>query len=267
MCLTAGNLSTGSRQTQRGYPIRFPAKSPLKCFVRSPTGKFGMRNPHLGGDLSQEKAHFECVILRPGCAASLRYRPALRGHERATGRAQQSKKSSIGVLKMLSLKVILVAPVVLAGALVSTPSFAADKAPGSGPNPYADCGIGSALFGDTKWAAVTSNTIWDLGSTALTSATSSPETCSGKKVVAAKFISDTYSNLAEEAASGQGEHLTTVLNIMECDSANHSLANQQIRVAMKHSVSDAGYMSQPRLEKAYNLYTIITDAATATCGV
>ena len=168
---------------------------------------------------------------------------------------------------MLSLKVISAASVVLAAVLSSTASYAAEKAPGSGPNPYADCGIGSALFGDTKWAAVTSNTIWDLGSTALTSATSSPETCSGKKVVAAKFISDTYPNLAEEAASGQGEHLTTVLNIMECDSANHAGANRQIRAAMRQSVSDAGYVGQAHLEKASNLYSIINEATTAVCGV
>jgi hypothetical protein len=169
---------------------------------------------------------------------------------------------------MLSLKVILVVPVVLAAALVSAPGFAADKAPGSGPNPFTDCGIGGALFGDgPKWAAVTSNTIFDLGTTATTSATSSPETCSAKKVVAAKFIRDTYSNLAEESASGQGEHLTTVLNIMECDSANHASANRQIRASMKQSVSDAGYMGQPHLEKSYNLYSIITEVTAATCGV
>ena len=46
------------------------------------------------------------------------------------------------------------------------------KAPGSGPNPYTDCGIGAALFPNTHWAAATSNVIFDLGITAITSATS-----------------------------------------------------------------------------------------------
>ena len=49
--------------------------------------------------------------------------------------------------------------------------------PGSGPNPFSDCGIGAALFPDTSWAAVTSNITWDIGTTALTSATMSPGTC------------------------------------------------------------------------------------------
>src|SRR5688572_5993856 len=47
---------------------------------------------------------------------------------------------------------------------------AASKAPGAGPNPFSDCGIGAALFPKTGWAAVTSNVIWDIGTTALTSA-------------------------------------------------------------------------------------------------
>ena len=87
------------------------------------------------------------------------------------------------------------------------------KVAGSGPNPYSDCGIGAALFTETKWAAVTSNVIWDLGITAITSATASPETCSGKKVETAQFIIDNYDNLAEETAKGQGTHLIAMLGL------------------------------------------------------
>ena len=45
-------------------------------------------------------------------------------------------------------------------AIVTMNSFAA--------NPYTDCGIGAALFPNTNWAAVTSNVIWDAGTTAVT---------------------------------------------------------------------------------------------------
>ena len=75
------------------------------------------------------------------------------------------------------------------------PTAHAADAPGSGPNPFSDCGIGAALFPETKWAAVTSNVIWDVGTTAVASATMSPQTCSGKQAKTAAFIYHTYDSL------------------------------------------------------------------------
>ena len=57
----------------------------------------------------------------------------------------------------------------------------------SKPSPYPDCGIGAALFENNTGATI-SNVIWDLGTTALTSATASPETCEGFNPDAAAFI-------------------------------------------------------------------------------
>lgn len=144
---------------------------------------------------------------------------------------------------------------------LSTGVQAQDKTPGSGPNPYVDCGIGAALFQDTHWAAVTSNVIWDLGSTAMTSATSSPETCSRKKVAAAVFINDTYEKLAEETSRGEGEHLTTVMNIMECSAVERSAAIQATRASMGVVVSQPGYAGQARTEKAAQFFNAVQSAA------
>lgn len=168
----------------------------------------------------------------------------------------------------MQIKKHMLTTAVLAALTTSAGVFAddKDKAPGSGPNPYSDCGIGAALFPGTKWAAITSNVIWDIGLTALTSATSSPETCSGKKVEAALFIRDTYTNLAEETAAGQGEHLTTVLNIFECDGAHHAGAIKQIREAMGQSVSAPNYVDQPQLDKNADFYSIIESAVISNCA-
>ncbi|HEX5806305.1 MAG TPA: DUF3015 family protein [Macromonas sp.] len=157
------------------------------------------------------------------------------------------------------MKKAMVVTAVLMGA-----SFAAqaqDKTPGSGPNPYVDCGIGAALFQDTHWAAVTSNVIWDLGTTAITSATSSPETCSRKKVAAAMFINDTYERLAEETSRGEGEHLTTVMNIMECSPVERVAAIEATRTSMGAVVSQPGYAAQPRIEKASQFFNAVQSAA------
>jgi hypothetical protein len=141
-----------------------------------------------------------------------------------------------------------------------------EKAPaGSGPSPYTDCGIGAALFANTHWAAVTSNVIWDLGATALTSATSSPETCKGKNVQAAMFIGTSYDSLAEETAAGKGKHLTAVLNLFGCASDQHAGAIQKVRATMGKSVAAPGYARQSRIEKAGVYYNAAEQAALSSC--
>ena len=137
---------------------------------------------------------------------------------------------------------------------VATQSFAEDKKVGTGPNPYRDCGIGAALFPDTNWAAVSSNVIWDVGTTAVTSATMSPETCSGKEVVAAEFILNTYDNLIEETAQGQGEHLTTVLNIYGCESDQQPVIINGIRTKAAAGITNEAFADLSGLEKASRLY-------------
>ena len=154
-------------------------------------------------------------------------------------------------------------------AMTLTPAFADDaaKTAGSGPNPFSDCGIGAAMFSETKWAAVTSNVIWDVGTTAVTSATASPETCNGKQVVAATFINDTYEKLAEETARGEGQHLTALLNIFECGSAHQAQAIDATRKAMAGVVAQPGYATQDRTQKASRFYDVVNTAVSHTCAV
>lgn len=143
-------------------------------------------------------------------------------------------------------------------------SATAKEAQGSGPSPYVDCGIGGALFPNTHWAAITSNVIWDIGSTAITSATSSPETCNAKKVKAAMFIRDTYPNLIEETASGQGEHLIAMLQIFECSDDSHENIVKSIRAQVGQQVASAEYPSLSRLDKAAQYYNVVNSSINNT---
>lgn len=131
------------------------------------------------------------------------------------------------------------------------------KAPGSGPNPFSDCGIGAALFSETKWAAVTSNVIWDIGTTGVTSATASPETCNGKRVETAQFIIDNYDNLVEETARGEGQHLTAMLEVRGCDMAAHTAIISAVRSEMAAVVSQPGYADHNLIDKASDLYNSV----------
>ena len=135
----------------------------------------------------------------------------------------------------------------------------------AGPNPYSDCGIGAALFPNTAWAAATSNATWDLGTTAVTSATSSPETCSSGNVETAQFIIDNYDNLVEETAKGQGEHLVTLLDIRGCGGQNQQHAIQAIRSDMGAHLSSKDYSDQNPVERAFNYYSVVTSATSTSC--
>jgi hypothetical protein len=147
---------------------------------------------------------------------------------------------------------------VVAALLPLASAAAEDKTPGSGPNPYTDCGIGAALFSETHWAAVTSNIIWDLGTTALTSATGSPQTCSGKKVKTAQLIIDTYENVVEETAAGSGDHLTAMLETYGCDGSAHADIIGAIRPEVAAAVGADDYANLSRVAKAEQYYLIVT---------
>ena len=81
-------------------------------------------------------------------------------------------------------------------ALSASPAFSQEaETESSEPtveNAYTQCGIGAALFPNSGTAAAFSNAIWDFGTTALSSQTSSPSTCAGATTTAAIFIHQTH---------------------------------------------------------------------------
>lgn len=135
--------------------------------------------------------------------------------------------------------------------------FAQDKEQGSGPQPYTECGIGAQLFPNTHWAAVTSNVIWDVGTTAIISATASPETCNGKSAQAAKLIYDTYDNILEDTAKGDGEYVAALLQVYECSDDSRDALINAVRVDFRATVSDEAYVDMPKLEKAEAYFNVI----------
>jgi len=124
-------------------------------------------------------------------------------------------------------------------------------------NPWTDCGIGAMIFDNTKWAAAISNVIWDLGTTAVTSAGLSKQTCSGKNAKVAMFIGTTYANLEDETVKGDGQHLHAMLNIMNCDSAAHENIIGSVRSEFGQSLRDETYASKSSLEKAEGYYNLV----------
>ncbi|MFP5491467.1 MAG: DUF3015 family protein [Bacteriovoracia bacterium] len=138
-----------------------------------------------------------------------------------------------GSLKMLALLAVLMT--------LAAPALAAKNA-------WTQCGIGAMVFPKTGWAAMTSNMIWDLGTTGTTSSSSSESQCAGRASTAAKFIHQNYAVIEEETVVGEGAHIKTVLNILDCKNNSHDKIIKSLRTQYANGVdsvvpSDEAYFN------------------------
>ena len=146
---------------------------------------------------------------------------------------------------------------ILSLSLFSLNSFAA--------NPYTDCGIGAALFPNTSWAAVTSNVIWDAGTTAVISATASEDTCSGSSVEVAQLIHDKYDLLETDIMMGVGSNLAALSNLLQC---NNSVLPSSVAADLTKILSEDKYAKSTRVEKSSKLFDalIANQQVQASCS-
>ena len=122
---------------------------------------------------------------------------------------------------------------------------------------WRDCGIGAMIFPEIDWAAVISNIIWDLGTTATSSHVSSPDTCKGKQYESALFIHESYDNLIEETAKGKGEHLHALLDVLECTPRSQPAIIQSIRKELPGILNSEVYDELPAIRKSENYHILL----------
>ena len=160
-------------------------------------------------------------------------------------------------------------------AVLSAPVASAAESK-SKPRIYQDCGIGALVFGGLesdigKIAAVISNITWDLGTTATSSAVTSPATCRGADATAAVYIQQNLKVVQEDIARGSGEHLAAVWTIYGCSPQLRSSLTRDVREAAGPVFSDRGYHMLPIAGQAEALWSTVADAVYAapagSCGV
>jgi hypothetical protein len=160
-------------------------------------------------------------------------------------------------------KIITIVAAVAALSLASTHSFAQNSKVKL--NPWQDCGIGAMIFPDNGIVAAISNITFDLGTTAVTSASASENSCSSTRVRTARFITESLPNLEEEIVKGEGQHLTAMLNLMGCDTAQKNIASSVIRSNFSSVMSDAVYLEMDLQQKAESLFTVAENTTTSSC--
>ena len=130
-------------------------------------------------------------------------------------------------------------------------------------NPWTECGIGGAIGSlinkqpASDVIATISNLVWDLGTTATSSATLTPGLCANKKMVsAARFINDTYAILEIETVNGHGENLSALLNIVEYDKSKQTEFINSLRSSFALMVNSKEFTEIKEIEKAQAYYSI-----------
>ncbi|PKH01384.1 DUF3015 domain-containing protein [Psychromonas sp. MB-3u-54] len=159
-------------------------------------------------------------------------------------------------------KLILVAAIA-SSIIISPVTLAAKGTAQSGINPWTECGIGAMIFQDTAPAAAISNVIWDFGTTAVTSAGISQQTCEGNNVKTAMFIQQSYNNIIEETAKGSGEHITAMLDILEVNQTDRLKIMANVRAEMAEIVGQSAYTNATMIEKSKIYYNSLILNATA----
>jgi len=132
-------------------------------------------------------------------------------------------------------------------------------------NAFSQCGIGAALFTKNETAAIISNVIWDLGTTALSSQSSSPSSCAGAKTTAAAFINETYPVLEEQFVKGSGSHVAALMDIMQCDTSAHSAVIGSMQGELAISFTDEAFVAASQNDKAKQMGAMV-DRAMASCN-
>ena len=122
---------------------------------------------------------------------------------------------------------------------------------------YTDCGIGGMIAPRSDAVAAVTNVTWDLGTTAISSNISSPDSCSGGQAEKAAFIHDSYDALELDLASGHGTYLDALAAL-----AGHQGQAQQrfvtaVRAGFAKLVAAPDYHEQNRFAKAEALYNLV----------
>lgn len=119
---------------------------------------------------------------------------------------------------------------------------------------YIECGLGGLIAQQTPALAVTTNITWDLGTTAISSEASSPESCKGGAAQTAMLILESYETIEQQLAAGQGEHLSALFTLAGVAAEDQADLIAALRVAFAEQVAREDYTSRSRFDNAADLH-------------
>jgi hypothetical protein len=122
---------------------------------------------------------------------------------------------------------------------------------------YTECGLGAMIAPRNPAVAAVTNVTWDLGTTAISSNISSPDSCTGGQAKTAAFIHDSYESLEKDIARGHGEYLDTLMTLAEVSKDSQGKTVNNLRDTFASYVANQDYTNQTKFQKAERLYDIL----------
>jgi hypothetical protein len=129
---------------------------------------------------------------------------------------------------------------------------------------FIECGLGGLMAPQTQWAAVVTNVTWDAGTTAITSESSSPESCKGGQAKTAMMIYEAFPTIETELAQGRGEHLDALITLAGRSDAERAALIASLRAGFAKTVAEPEYASLTRYERAAAFYDLFVAVVAAT---
>lgn len=133
---------------------------------------------------------------------------------------------------------------------------------------YTDCGLGAMIAPSNDAVAAVTNVTFDLGTTAISSNATSPETCQGGQASAAAFIFEAYPSIEQDLARGEGEHLTALLKIAGCEADSNADVAASLRRDLATLADSEDYSDRSTFERAEDLFEALdARASAASCSM
>lgn len=159
------------------------------------------------------------------------------------------------------MRKLLVAVAVAAGVAFSPPAQARDFG-----EIYTQCGLGGLIAGSVPVLAVITNITWDLGTTAISSAATTPEACHGGAERMAAFINQAAPELEQDLARGQGPYLAALLELSGCSAASQPAITGALRGDLAAALAAPGAATRTRFDQAAGLFNLYTARLQADFG-
>lgn len=129
---------------------------------------------------------------------------------------------------------------------------------------YTECGLGAIIAPNNGVVAAVTNVTWDLGTTAVSTNISSPESCAGGKKKTAALLIQNYAQIERDLARGKGEHLAAVMVAAGCSATSQEAVATSLRNGLQARASKADFATATRLDRAKAVYNDLGAAGTCT---
>jgi hypothetical protein len=123
---------------------------------------------------------------------------------------------------------------------------------------YRECGLGAMIASDDPTMALVSNITTDLGTTAILSNATTPDTCKGSSAKTALFIHESYDALASDLSRGHGKYIDSLAALSGWSKDSQGVITEKIRADFSKVVAANGYSSKNRFDHSEALFNIVS---------